>query len=399
MGDLQQGTPTFRRVTLALFAGALATYASLYTTQPLLPLLSDAFHITPAVASLTVSAATACLAVAMIFAGALADSLGRKPVMTFALVATAVIGVLAAFAPSFHSLLVLRALDGLVLAGLPATAMAYLAEEIDPRYLGAAMGLYVSGNSVGGMGGRIISGIIADLWNWRAAVGSIGVLSLVCSVWFWRTLPPSRNFKPQPLNLRRVLSSLLECLRDPGLRYLYAVSFLIMGSFVTLYNYASYDLMAAPYHLSPGLVGWIFLLYVVGTFSSTWMGRLSDRFGRRDILRVSAGTQLAGALITLAVPLALKIIGIAVFTFGFFGAHAIASGWVGERALTNKGAASSLYLFFYYLGSSVAGTAGGTLWLHFGWPGVVGQITVFLALALGAATLLARLGPAARQAA
>lgn len=394
MGDVTQGTPTFKRVTLALFAGALATYASLYTTQPLLPLLSSGFHITPAMASLTVSAATSCLAVALLFAGPLADSLGRKAVMTFALIATGVIGVLAAFAPTFSTLLVLRGLAGLVLAGLPATAMAYLGEEIDPRFLGVAMGMYVSGNSIGGMAGRIIAGTVADLWNWRAAVGSIGVVSLLCSLWFWRTLPPSRHFKPQPLRLGRLLSSLLSCLRDPVLVALYATGFLIMGGFVTLYNYISYDLMAPPYRLSGTLVGWIFLLYIVGTFSSTWMGRLSDRHGRRQVLWIGVAIQLAGVLITLLVPLALKILGVAIFTFGFFAGHSVASGWVGERARTNKGAASSLYLFFYYVGSSVAGTTGGTLWLRYGWTGVAAFIAGFLLLAMGAAGLLSRLAPA-----
>lgn len=391
MTHVKQGEPAFQRVTLALFAGGIATYASLYATQPILPLLSQAFAITPAVASLSVSAATAALSVGMIFAGPLADSLGRKPVMSFSLVATGVLGVLAAVMPAYSWLIALRALEGLVLAGLPATAMAYLSEEMDPRYLGVAMGLYISGNSVGGMGGRIVSGMIADVWNWRAAVGAIGVVSLLCAIWFWRTLPPSRHFQAQPLGVRRLAGSLAQSLADPGLLCLYAIGFVIMGSFVTLYDYISYDLMAPPYSLSAGLVGWIFLIYVVGTFSSTWMGRLSDRHGRRRVLWMGVAAELAGAVITLAAPLALKVLGIAVFTFGFFGAHSVASGWVTQRAVTNKGAASSLYLFFYYMGSSLAGTAGGGLYSAYGWPGVVALLAGLLLLGLGSAAVLARL--------
>ncbi|MGE5590630.1 MAG: MFS transporter [Bacillota bacterium] len=396
MTHVKQGEPAFRRVPLALFAGGIATYASLYATQPILPLLSDAFAITPAVASLSVSVATAALSVAMVLAGPLADSLGRKPVMSFSLVATGVLGVLAAVMPAYSGLLALRALEGLVLAGLPATAMAYLSEEIDPGYLGVAMGLYISGNSVGGMGGRIVSGMIADVWNWRAAVGAIGLISLLCALWFWRTLPPSRHFTPQPLRFRRLAGSLVQSLSDPGLVCLYAIGFLIMGSFVTLYDYISYDLMAPPYGLSAGLVGWIFLIYLVGTFSSTWMGRLSDRHGRRRVLGIGVAAELAGAIITLAAPLALKVLGIAVFTFGFFGAHSVASGWVTQRAVTNKGAASSLYLFFYYMGSSLAGTGGGSLYSAYGWPGVVALLAVLLLLGLGSAAVLARLREASQ---
>lgn len=396
MGDLTEHSPAYRRTTAALFVGAFAAYASLYTTQPLLPLLSDAFGITPPVASLTLSVSTGSLAVGMLFAGPLADSVGRKAVMAAALIAAGITGLLAAFAPGLSSLLVLRAVEGLVLAGLPATAMAYLGEEIAPTSLGVAMGLLVSGNTVGGMSGRIIAGTIADFAGWRGAVGSIGLVSLLCALWFWRTLPPSRHFRAQPLNVRRLLGSLWWSLRDPGLLCLYSVAFLGMGSFVTMYNYISYDLMAPPYRLSASLVGWIFLLYLTGTFSSTLAGKLSDRYGRRRVMWTGLAIQLGGAWVTLGAPLAWKVAGIAIFTFGFFAAHSIASGWVSERAVINKGAASALYLFGYYMGSSTVGTFGGVMYVRFGWPGVVGMITVFVLAALGSAALLARMtAPAA----
>ncbi len=92
----------------------------------------------------------------------------------------------------------------------------------------------------------------------------------------------------------------------------------------------------------------------------------------------------AGGLITLDVHLVLKIAGITIFTFGFFGAHSIASGWVSHRAMHDKAQASSLYLFFYYFGSSIGGTAAGVFWSKFGWGGVIGLIAFFL---LGAIVL------------
>lgn len=387
MPGFQQGTAEYRRVTLALFLAALSTYANLYLTQPILPLLSEAFEISPATASLSVSAATVSLAVSLVFAGPLADSVGRKPVMTWAMILTGAIGLTAAVVPRFGAFLALRLLHGLVMAGVPATAMAYLAEEIDPRHLGAAMGLYVAGNSMGGLAGRIVAGTLADLWHWRGAVATIGVISLICAIWFARTLPPSRHFQPQPLELPRLVRSLGQALADPLLRTLYAIAFLAMGGFVTMYNYISYHLISPPYNLSSAIVSWIFLLYLAGTYSSAKMGSLSDRYGRGPIMAVSLVLQIAGALATLLRPLILKIAAIALFTAGFFGAHSIASGWVGHRAKTNRGAASSLYLFCYYLGSSIAGTVGGLFWMRCGWPGVVAFITLFLLTALALAVL------------
>lgn len=391
MSRIQRGTREYRLVTLALFLGALSVYASLYVTQPILPLLSQDFGINPAQASLSLSVATVSMAFSQVLVGPVADSLGRKPIMTLAVLLTGVIGLAASRMVGFNGFLFTRFLQGLVMAGLPATAMAYLAEEIDTRHLGAAMGLYISGNSLGGLGGRIISGSVAEFWGWRGALGAIGLVSLVCALWFARTLPPSRNFRAQPLQLSRLARSLLDAFRDPLLRTLYFVGFVALGSFVALYNYVSYHLMAPPYSLSAALVGWIYVLYLFGTVSAAWMGRLSDRYGRAPMLALGLGIQLAGAAISLAGPLLLKIGGIAVFTFGFFGAHSIASSWVGQRALRDKGAASALYLLTYYLGASIAGTVAGLFWMRFGWPGVVGFIACLLLAGLGLAALARRL--------
>lgn len=169
---------------------------------------------------------------------------------------------------------------------------------------------------------------------------------------------------------------------------LYGISFVLMGSFVTLYNYIGFKLMAPPYNLSSTIVGWIFVIYLVGTFSSAWFGSLADRYGRQRILLLAIAIMLAGAIVTLHSFLSLKIIGITVFTFGFFAAHSIASGWVSKRASHDKAQASSLYLFFYYFGSSVGGTVGGLFWMKYGWVGVIAMIAIFLMIACGLSFLL-----------
>ncbi|WCK54054.1 MFS transporter [Aneurinibacillus sp. Ricciae_BoGa-3] len=393
MSYLQQGSPAFHKANYALFAGGFVTFAILYDVQPLMPIFSKEFNVSPAVGSLSLSATTCALAVSMLIVGSLSESWGRKPVMAISLLVSSILVMLTALSPSFMSLLGMRIIQGIVLAGLPAIAMAYLGEEVDPASLGVAMGLYISGNSIGGMAGRIITGSITDFFSWRIAMGSIGIISLACSLWFWFNLPASRNFKPKPLNLRNLFFSLLHHLRDPGLLCLYGISFLLMGSFVTLYNYIGFQLVEPPYRLSQTVVGWIFIVYLMGTFSSTWMGRLADKIGRRKVLWIGLLIMLAGACITLSPNLALKIAGIAIFTFGFFGSHSIASSWVGRRAKTEKAQASSLYLFFYYLGSSVAGTAGGFFWMHFGWPGVIGLICILLLLAFPLSKKLSSLPP------
>lgn len=382
MEYVQRGTRAFKKINLALFAGGFSTFAILWGTQPLLPDFSREFHISPAVSSLSLSSATIALSISLLIAGSLSEVFGRKSVMTIALFASSILSILTAFTPNFHLLIAGRILQGITLAGLPAVAMAYLGEEIDPKSLGMAMGLYISGNSVGGMAGRIISGILTDYFGWHIALIGIGVISLASSFVFLWMLPKSKHFTPQKFALKKLTSSLFSQFKEPGLIYLFIIGFLLMGSFVSLYNYIGFQLIKPPYSLSQTLVGFIFIVYMVGTFSSTWMGMLADKHGKSKIFLLSLAILLIGACITLNTNLWFKILGIAIFTYGFFAGHSIASGWVGKAATHDKAQASSLYLFFYYAGSSIGGTVSGTFYSQYGWPGVVSMIVVFAIISI-----------------
>ena len=91
---------------------------------------------------------------------------------------------------------------------------------------------------------------------------------------------------------------------------------------------------------------------------------------------------VTGVLLTLFPSVWLILPGLLMFTGGCFAAHSIASSWIGIRARRAKGQASSMYLFCYYGGSSIAGTSGGIFWKLYGWPGVAAFIAVLLCLAL-----------------
>ena len=390
-GQVRVGTTAFRRINVALFCAGFVTFVTLYDVQPLLPLFAREFRVSPAIASLPLSCATMALALGMLLAGTVSETLGRRTVMSVALFLTSLLALATLFSHSFHSLLLLRLLQGLVLAGVPSVAMAYLGEEMDGQAIGHAMGLYISGNALGGMTGRIGSALLCEYVPWHTAIALIGVISLALSLVFLKSLPPSTNFHQRPFQLRYLFSSLFQHLHDPGLLCLYALAFLFMGGFISLYNYIGFRLLAPPYNLTNYQVSLIFLVYLLGSFSSGVVGSLIHRFGRPFMIRVTLAVMLAGTAITLSGSLPLIVAGVGVFTCGFFSAHAIASSWVGRRARTAKAQASSLYLCAYYLGSSVSGTVGGVFWLHFGWNGVAAMIALLLAAAFGVAALLLRL--------
>lgn len=391
---LAAGTSAFRRANLALFLGGFATFAMLYGTQPILPLLADAFAVSPARASLSVSAGTGALALALIPASILSDRYGRSRVMTAALVLAAIFATASAFVTSFDQLLVLRALLGLALAGVPAAAMAYLGEEIAPAAQGRAMGLYIAGNALGGMSGRFLAALLTDWSTWRIALLVLGVLGVLAALAFWRWLPRSCNFVARSVAPRRIARDVAAIFRDAGLPWLFVTAFLIMGAFVGLYNYLGFRLQAAPYHLGQSAVGAVFLLYLVGSFASAWSGALADRFGRRNVLWMMLVVMAAGLALTTADGLAVLIGGVAVFTFGYFAAHTAASSWVGRRAAGHRALAAALYLSCYYLGSSVLGTVAGLAWSAGAWTGLVALLGACTLASFAVALRLYRLPPA-----
>ena len=390
-GAVRVGTAEFRRINVALFCAGFVTFITLYDVQPLLPIFAEEFGVSPALASLPLSCATIALAVGMLIAGTVSETLGRRRVMTVALFLTSLLAMATLFSHSFASLLTLRLLQGLVLAGVPSVAMAYLGEEMDAESIGHAMGLYISGNALGGMTGRIGSALLCRYVPWHSAIAIIGALSLLLTLVFIKSLPPSTNFLRRPFQLRYLFTSLFQHLHDPGLLCLYALAFLSMGGFISLYNYIGFRLLAAPYYLSHYQVSLIFLVYLLGSFSSGAVGGLIHRFGRPFMIRLALSVMLVGTLITLSGSLSAIVVGVGVFTCGFFSTHAIASSWVGRRARTAKAQASSLYLFSYYLGSSISGTVGGLFWTNFGWNGVAAMIMLLTMAAFGVAALLLRL--------
>lgn len=387
---IMQGSREYKRATFALFCAGFATFALLYCVQPLLPQLATYFSITAANSSLALSVTTFSLAAGLLISGALSESWGRKRVMVVALIGACTLGLSTAWVTNWHVLLVLRTLLGIMLSGLPALAMAYIVEEFDPSSLSVAMGTYISGTALGGLLGRLVTGILSDWGGWQVALGGIATLALIaCGLFIW-LLPASKHFFAQPLSLKGVVQNYVQHIANKQLRILFWLPFLLMGSFVALFNYIGFYLSQAPFELSSSVIGFLFLVYLLGIWSSNIAGKLVAKKGARPVLLSAIGVMLLGALLCLTFQLSVIIIGLALFTAGFFGAHSVASGLVGRTATKARAQASALYLSFYYLGSSVLGYAIGWFWLHGNWQWVVGVISIILLVAYRQAQLITK---------
>ena len=385
-----RGSAAYRRILLALLCAGIATFAQLYSPQGVLPVLAADMGVDASRAALTVSAATLGLAVSVLPWSLVADRIGRIPAMRASLIGATTLGLAMPWIPWFDVLMVVRVLEGVALGGIPAIAVVYLGEEIDRRHAAIAAGRFVSGTPIGGLLGRLVAGPIADLTDLRLGTFAVAVMAAAAALVFFTITPVPRGFSPHPVSVRHVVAAVGRHLRTPRLLVLYAQGFLLMGGFVAVYNYLGFRLEGAPYALPSSLTSLLFIAYLSGTASSRVAGGLVGRWGRRRVLLTSMAVMLAGALLTLAQPLVLIVVGLVVMTAGLFGAHAIASGWAGVQATQDRAQATSLYNLWYYVGSSVFGYVGGMFFVAGGWPALIGMVTALVVLAGVFAVLAAR---------
>lgn len=375
------GTPGYRRVNLGMFAVSVATYALLYATQALLPTISDDLGGTPSQASLTVSGCTGALALAVIPVSALSEKFGRTRVMTACISVAVLVSLMLPLAPDLNTLIALRVVQGAALAGMPATAMAYLSEEIHPSATASAMALFVAGNSLGGMSSRVITGLVAQVSSWRIALATVGVLSLACAATFRLVLPKATQFHSAPINPMALLRTVTGHLGNPLLRRLYAIGMMFMAVFGSVFTVIGYRLTDDPFNLPQGVVGLVFVVYVVGTGSSSAAAWLTGRIGRRGAIYLAVAVTAAGLVVSLADSLVAVALGLMLVTAGFFAGHAVASSSVSRSVTAGRAQASALYLMAYYIGNSVGGYTGATAYHSVGWTGAAAVGLIALACA------------------
>ena len=384
-----RGSAAYGRLLAALFCAGVATFAQLYSPQAVLPLIAADLGIGAASAALMVSASTVGLAIGVIPWSTLADRIGRVKAISISVTGATTVGLLVPFAPTFQLLLAGRFLEGLIVGGVPAIAVAYLTEEIDPVHAARAAGTFVAGTTIGGLTGRLVSSPVAEIAGWRIGVFTVAVVCGIAAVSFVKLAPQPRGFVPSNRSgtnpegsLAQRLFANLRCRRQLTL---FAQAFLLMGGFVALYNYLGFRLSGAPFYLPPFAVSLVFLAYLAGTWASSRAGAEASRFGRKAVLVASVAVMIGGAAITLSDNVIAVLAGLVIATAGFFGAHSIAAGWTGRSAPVGNAQASSLYNLFYYGGSSVIGWFGGLAFDGYGWTAVAATIIVLAVIAAAAA--------------
>lgn len=373
----------FRLIRNCMFLSGLSVFAQLYLFQPMLSEVCRSFGISPAESSLSVSASTAGMALGLIVMTFKADSVSRERLMGTSLLLSSLLTIISAFTDSYWILLTLNLLKGMVLAGISSVALAYLSEEVDKAMIGLAISLYLSGNTLGGMSGRVAATLISGWGGWQSAVWLIGIVSLLLGGLFCWKIPAGKNFSAISVPLKEKLYQIRFLLSRSTFISMYLIAALSMGIFVSIYNYLSFLLENPPFSLPHHWVALIFTMYVAGIIGSVVAGRLSDRYNPEKLLLGMLGLMGIGMGMLLWMQLWSIVPGLGLMTFAFFGTHTLASRIVSVHAGQMKSSATSIYWLFYYAGSSLIGSLSGIVLSRYGWNSFMEFLFVLLAIAWG----------------
>jgi predicted MFS family arabinose efflux permease len=380
-------TPSLAVAQVAVGIAGFCCFINLYSPQAVLPLLSGEFGASAAEVSSIITVSTLAVAFTAPFTGAVADVLGRKRVIVAALFVLAVPTLMLAFSTSLPQMIFWRAVQGLVLPPIFAVTLAYIGDEWPPAGATRAAGIYTSGSSLGGFGGRLIVGIIADLLSWRYGFGALAVVTLLGAIAVVLLLPHEKQFVRSE-GLIASGKQMLAHLRNGQLLATYAVGFGVLFNFIATFTYVSFHLADPPYNLSASALGLLFVVYLTGSVLTPWTGWAVARFGRRRFMIRIICLWAVGIALTLLPSLFAIIAGLAICAACGLICQAVSTGYVTVTAKAGRSSAVGLYVTSFYLGGSIGAAAGGLAWTYGKWPLCVAMVLVMLAVMISIVTFL-----------
>jgi predicted MFS family arabinose efflux permease len=361
----------------AVAAAGFCSFLNLYSPQALLPELAREFGVGAVDISAVMTASTLAIALTAPFTGAVADVIGRKRLIAAAMLAIVIATAGASFASNVTALIAWRFIQGLLLPPIFAVTVAYIGDEWPRREVAGVAGIYVTGSSLGGFGGRFIPGVLADQVGWRGAFLALAGLSLAGAIVVIALLPQERGFVRSE-GLRASGAQMLRHLANPQLLATYAIGFGVLFNFIAVFTYVSFLLAAPPYGFSSTLLGAVFVTYLGGAAVAPMTGWAAARLGRRRFIIVILAIWVTGTLLLLARPIAGIMAGLTLCAVCGMLCQTLSTGYVTAIAKEGRSSAVGLYVMFFYIGGSVGAFLPGLAWNAAGWTACVAMVIAML---------------------
>ncbi|TKF35385.1 MFS transporter [Enterovibrio norvegicus] len=365
---IELNSPAYRKATFALSFGSFLVFCNLYLFQPMLPVFANTFDVTATKVNWLLAASTLGLSVSLLPWAMLSEKIGRRDVMLTSLVLIPLVSIASLWAESFWTLVLLRGLMGIALAGYAAVAVAYIAEEFSPMALVMAVGGYISANSIGGISGRLAGGFLSDAFGWHGAVIGMTAFTVLGIGFVYALLPSQQHFSASNTSFRAQFSTIRSHLTNPLLLLAMMIGGINFAIFVNIYSVTAFRLVDAPFNLPVSLVSTIFICYLAGTLTSKLSGRWANRHSVFSGLLLGTGITMLGVLVASVDAISMVIVGLLIVGGGAFFTHSLAYGWVSRKAQQGKATATALYLVHYYVGGSLGGFYLIGCWEYGRWP-------------------------------
>ena len=301
--------------------------------------------------------------------------------MVASLCTLAVPTALLAVAPDLPTFAALRVAQGLCMATAFALMLAYLGERLSAKDVAGAFAAYVTGNVASNLFGRMIAAFLVGHFGLVSNFAVFAALNLAGAALVAATIGGVPKMASADSGAGAGPAAWRRHLRSPPLLAAFGVGFCILFAFVGTFTYVNFVLARPPLGLGMMQIGVVYLVFAPSIVTTPLAGRLRAAMGARNATWLCLALAGVGVAALLASDLSWVLAGLCLVGIGTFAAQAIATGFVGSAAQSDRGTASGLYLAAYFLGGLTGSAALGALFDGFGWTACVAGVAAALALA------------------
>lgn len=344
--------------------------ANLYYAQPLLHTLAQKFHTSEGTAGLIVTMTQLGYVIGLALIVPLGDLLERRRLITVISLGTAVALAGAAISPGIGSFLFACLAIGFtaVVAQVLVPFAAVLAED---GQRGAVIGRVMAGLLLGILLARTVSGIIADVYGWRAVFWLATFSMIVQSAVLWRMLPQSRG--GTNLSYPALIGSVFLLFREePLLRRRIVYGTLGFAAFSVFWTSLAFLLARPPYGYSDSVIGLFGVVGAAGALSASFAGHIHDRGGTRP----ATGVLLALVVIAFVIMgvysthLAAIIVGVVLLDIGQQGTHILNQSVIYTLNHEARSRITTAYMTCFFFGGVIGSASSGYVFEFGGWSAV-----------------------------
>ncbi|NPV24797.1 MFS transporter [Bradyrhizobium aeschynomenes] len=358
---------------------AFFSLVDLFAAQAMLPALIKHYQVSPAAMGLAVNACTLGMAISSLATGLLSPLIDRRTGIVCSLGLLAIFTALLASAPDLSIFAGLRILQGLCMASAFALTLAYLGEQCSDGEAGGAFAAYITGNVASNLVGRLLSASLTSKLGLEPTFYVFAALNLGGAVLVGATMRRGGMMMAGRTPLRS--AAILDHWRNRRLRAAFGLGFCVLFAFIGAFTFVNFVLVRPPLSLGMMEIGLVYVVFLPSIGTTLLAGRIAARTGTRLAIWGSLATAGLGLVLMLSSQLAAVLAGMVLVGAGTFFAQAVATGFVGQTAVHDRGVASGIYLASYFAGGIVGTAVLGQLFDRFGWTACVAGIGAALALA------------------